>query len=88
VAGCMTRIGNLGGAVGTWVSGWVLQQSLAAHSAAIHVPVAAMTAAQKAAGLLPGYHANFLLFAAAFGIGMCCWLLVDATRPVVEEPKR
>jgi len=86
VAGFMNMIGNLGGAVGPLLSGYVLDHYLRAHAAGLDVSdVSKLTDAQKAAGLLPGYHANFYIFAAVFVIGTLSWLCVDATKPVAED---
>jgi len=38
---------------------------------------------ERAVGELPGYHLNFLLFAGVFVVGAICWLVIDASRPVV-----
>jgi MFS family permease len=85
VAGCMNTIGNLGGAVAGWVTGAILDHTLAAHAVSIGVPVEKMDAAQKAAGLLPGYQINFISFAAVYGVAVLLWLRIDATEPVVPE---
>ena len=37
---------------------------------------------EKAAGLLPGYHINFVIFATVYGIALLFWLRIDATEPV------
>jgi nitrate/nitrite transporter NarK len=85
VAGCMNTIGNLGGAVAGWVTGTILDHTLAAHAAKLGVPVERMDEAQKAAGLLPGYQINFVSFAAVYAVAVLLWLRVDATTPVVPE---
>ena len=85
VAGFMNMIGNVGGTLATVVSGFVLQRSLAAHANRLGKPLDTLTPLEKAAGNLPGYETNFLLFAAVFVIGACCWLRIDATKPVVPE---
>jgi MFS family permease len=87
VAGTMNMIGNLGGFLGTWVSGFILDRTLQSHARALSVTVEQLSGPEKVAGLWPGYQFNFLLFAAAHVIGVICWLRVDATRPVSpEEP--
>jgi MFS family permease len=85
VAGFMNMIGNVGGTLATWISGFVLQRSLAAHAERLGKPVADLSALEKAAGNLPGYETNFLLFAAVCVVGVCCWLQIDATKPVAPE---
>jgi hypothetical protein len=81
----MNTIGNLGGAVAGMVTGRILNHYLADYAAARGVAVDALSAAEKAAGLLPGYHINFMTFAAVYAIAVLLWLRVDATKPVLAE---
>jgi MFS family permease len=85
VAGTMNMIGALGGVLANWATGLILQRSLAAHAAGLQLTTGQLSAAQKAAGELAGYHLNFLIFAAVFVAGTVCWLLIDAGRPLVPE---
>jgi nitrate/nitrite transporter NarK len=84
VAGAMNTIGNLGGAIAGTVTAAILNASLTAHAAGLGRPVDQLSAAEKAAGLLPGYHINFLTFAGVYFLAVVFWLFVDATRPVAE----
>jgi MFS family permease len=85
VAGCMNTIGNLGGATAMVVIGNVIQYTLDGHAAAIGTPVSEMSPAEKAAGLLPGYQINFLLFAVVYAVAVLLWLRIDATEPVSPD---
>jgi MFS family permease len=85
VAGCMNTIGNLGGALAGWLTGVIIQHTLANHAAALHKPVKALTEAEKTAGQLLGFQINFALFAAAYVIAALLWLRIDSTRAVVPE---
>ena len=85
VAGFMNMIGNLGGTAATWISGFVLERSLAAHAHAMNATVESLSAAEKSAGLGHGYQINFLIFAAMYVIGVLCWLRIDATRPIAVK---
>ena len=85
VAGCMNTIGNLGGAAAGWVTGFILNQTLADHAKSLKLPVEQLLAAQKAAGLMPGYQISFVLFGVVYLIAVLLWLRIDATEPVVEE---
>ncbi len=85
VAGFMNMVGNFGGSVAMLVTGWVLQSTLNAHAAALGVAPGALSESEKAAGLLPGYHLNFLIYAAAYGVAVVLWFFIDATKPVVPE---
>jgi MFS transporter, ACS family, glucarate transporter len=85
VAGCMNTIGNLGGAVATWVTGTILQASLDAHAAALGSSVDGLSRAEKAAGLMPGYQINFVLFAGVYFVAVLLWLRIDSTEPVSAD---
>jgi hypothetical protein len=85
VAGAMNTIGNLGGAVAGWVTGTILEATLDAHAAAQGVSVDALTSAETASGLLPGYQINFMVFAAVYVLAVLLWFRIDATRPVAQE---
>jgi hypothetical protein len=85
VAGAMNMIGALGGALANWATGWVVQRTLAAHAAGLGLRPKDLSAAQRAVGELSGYQLNFLVFAGVFVVGAICWLLIDASRPVVAE---
>ncbi len=85
VAGAMNTIGAVGSALANWATGWVVQRSLAAHAAGLGLRPDGLSAGDRAAGELAGYHLNFLIFAAVFVIGTFCWLRIDANRPVAPE---
>jgi MFS family permease len=85
VAGCMNTIGNLGGAVTILVTGFILQYKLNAFAAARGLQVSELSDSEKAAGLLPGYQINFLLYALVYVVAIFLWLRIDATEPVVPE---
>jgi MFS family permease len=85
VAGCMNTIGNLGGAVAVYLTGPILRNALDSYANAHQLNVAALSASEKAAALLPGYHINFMLYSAVYGIAVLLWLRIDATQPVVPD---
>ncbi len=87
VAGCMNTVGNMGGAAAGWLTGLVLQQSLAAYAADRGVAVAGLSPAGKAAGQLPGFRVCFVLFAAAYFVAVLLWLRIDSTEPVVPADR-
>lgn len=89
VAGCMNTIGNLGGAMTQLVTGYILSVQLKAHAAAQNMAVDQLLDAEKAAGLLPGYHINFAIYGAVYVVAVFLWMRVDATKPIIpdsEEP--
>ncbi len=85
VAGCMNTIGNLGGAVAGWVTGTILEAHLDAHAAALGKSVTELSGVEKAAGMLPGYNVNFLIFASVYFLAVFFWLRIDPTKPVAPQ---
>jgi MFS family permease len=88
VAGCMNTIGNLGGAVSSYVIGWLLAISIDAYLGAqgiINADFANLPLETRQAALLPGYTWNFLIFAGMYASAVLLWLWIDATRPVLAE---
>jgi MFS family permease len=85
VAGFMNMVGNLGGAIGPLLSGYVLDRYLHTAAAGLGVAVEQLPAAVRSAALMEGYRANFWIFAGTFVIGVICWLQIDSTKPVAEE---
>ena len=87
VAGFMNMVGNLGGAIAGWVSGQIVLRAQDAYAADLGVTVQELTKEQLAAGALPGYQTNFLIYAAVFVVGVVCWSQIDSTKPVVPDEK-
>jgi MFS transporter, ACS family, glucarate transporter len=96
VAGCMNTIGNLGGAVGTFMTGLILTLAVTAyeraHGIAIDTLQASNNAAEKLAGdealkaaHWPGYQLSLLSFAGVYFLAVLLWLYIDATKPVAED---
>ncbi|HEV3237357.1 MAG TPA: MFS transporter [Gemmataceae bacterium] len=96
VAGCMNTIGNLGGAVGTFITGVILTQAVKAYENAHGIAIEAMQASSSAPDRLaadealkaahwPGYQLSLLSFAGVYFVGVLLWLFIDATRPVAED---
>jgi MFS transporter, ACS family, glucarate transporter len=83
VAGIMNTVAALSGGLAGWITGLVLESSLARQSLRLGVAAAELSADQRTAGLLPGYHINFYIFAALYFVAMLCWLRIDATRPLI-----
>jgi hypothetical protein len=81
----MNTVGNLGGSVAGWLTGFILKRSLAGEAASLALPVEQLDAAQKALGHLPGYRLSFITFAAVYMIAVVLWLWIDATRPVAPD---
>jgi MFS transporter, ACS family, glucarate transporter len=85
VAGFMNMIGNIGGAVASWASGLTVQKAIAAHATTLGKTIDQMTSAEKAAGAMPGFRTNFLIYGAVLTLAAICWALIDATKPVAPD---
>ncbi len=85
VAGCMNMIGNLGSALGSLVTGYMLKLGLHLQGQELGIAADQLDAAAKTAGLMRGYHVAFLIFAAVHVVSVFCWCMVDSTKPVAEE---
>jgi MFS family permease len=97
VAGCMNTIGNLGGAIAGYSTGAILDHFLYRHAETLGKAVDSqhakllggsveiMTDAEKAAGNMPGYQICFITFGAVYLLAMCCWFLIDSTKPIVPD---
>ncbi len=87
VAGFMNMCGGVGNVLANWLTGFILQQAVATHAANLGLGTDQLTVVQKTTAELSGYHLNFLIFAGMYVVGVICWLLVNANKPmVVEEP--
>jgi len=84
VAGCMNMIGNLGGAVAGFVTGYILELSVAAKASSLSVAETALSQQEKLAGLKQGYHIAFISFACVYALAVFFWLRIDATKRVAE----
>jgi MFS transporter, ACS family, glucarate transporter len=89
VAGCMNTIGNLGGAVATFLTGSILKHWQYVYEQAHALPLDALNAKDNAGllkdALLPGYQVNFIIYAVLYAVTVFLWLGIDATRPVLPE---
>jgi ACS family glucarate transporter-like MFS transporter len=89
VAGCMNTIGNLGGAAGTFMTGYILKVAVARHETVRGVSVDALSGMEQAEFLreahVLGYQINFISFAVVYFLAMLLWFVIDATKPVADE---
>ena len=85
VAGFMNMVGNVGGALASYLSGAILDWATASHARQLGVELGDLTAAQAVDGRLAGYHINFVVFASVCVVSVLCWSLIDASKPVVED---
>jgi nitrate/nitrite transporter NarK len=85
VAGCMNMVGNFGGFVGTYLTGFILRQTKAAHAASLGLSVEQLDTDQIRAGMRPGYELNFLIYAGVYVLAVLLWWRIDATEPVLPD---
>ncbi len=86
-AGFMNMVGNFGGFFAGWLTGSILEGTLAKHADKLGVAVAELSTAQKNEAMLPGYHLGLLTFGGAYCVALVCWLVIDATKPIVADEK-
>ena len=88
VAGCMNTIGNLGGAVSSYVIGWLVARSIDVYlhtHGLVGSEFASLPLSDRQAALAPGYTWNFVIFAGMYAVAVVLWLLIDASKPVLAE---
>jgi MFS transporter, ACS family, glucarate transporter len=84
VGAFMNMAAGLSGALAGWVTGSILEGSIAGRAAQLGVTVTALTPLQVNAALLHGYHVNFYSFAALYAVAFLCWFKIDSTRPITN----
>jgi MFS family permease len=85
VGAFMNMGAGLAGALAGWITGSVLEHSIAARAARLGVEVAGLTTEQTTAALLHGYHLNFYSFAALYVVAFLCWFKIDPTRLISTD---
>jgi len=78
-------IAGLSGALAGWITGSVLEHSIAAKAVQVGVAVNALTPDQTTAALLHGYHVNFYCFAALYVVAFLCWFKIDPTKVIAHD---
>ncbi|WP_240911467.1 MFS transporter [Paludisphaera soli] len=84
-AACMNTVGTLGNALAGWLTGTLVEGSIAAKAAALDVAPAALAEADKRIAAIAGYESAFATYVAAFVLAAACWLLIDPSRPLVPD---
>lgn len=90
VAGCMNTIGNLGGFVAGFLSGWIIDRFRDSVGLVIAGGVGNPDAASAHKEILleagrPGWTINFIIFGAVYVLATLFWLRFDSTKPVAQE---
>jgi MFS family permease len=75
-AACMNTIGTLGAAFANWLTGTIVERSLASRAAVLDVAVGQLPAVEKQAASMAGYETVFLTYAAAYVVAAVCWVMV------------
>lgn len=86
-AACMNTVGTLGNALAGWLTGTLVEGSLAARAAALHVAPSGLAEADRRLAAIAGYESAFGTYVAAFLIAAVCWLLIDPSRPIAAEDR-
>lgn len=80
VGAFMNMCAGLAGSLAGWLTGSILEHSVAQHAA--HLGVAQLTPTEQTAALLHGYHLNFYTFAALYAVAFVCWFRIDPTESI------
>lgn len=75
-AACMNTIGTLGAAFANWLTGTLVERSLARHAETLQVAVAQLPTTVKQAASLSGYQTVFTTYVAAYILAAACWAMV------------
>ena len=81
----MNMIGNLGGALTTAISPWIVKLYIARVADAHGVSVAELSPQLKSAAARAGWNINFAIYAAVYFLAIVFWLNVNANKPVPQE---
>lgn len=82
VAGTMNMIGNLGGAIVTYLTGSILTHHKEAYAAAKGLEIAEMTKADIREALYGGYQTNMMMFAGIYILAAVFWMFIRAEKPL------
>ncbi len=89
VGAFMNMIAGIAGALAGWITGSILEHSIAAHAGTLGVAVEKLTEAQTTEALIHGYHINFYTFAALYVVAFLCWFKIDPTKSLdTPEPAK
>jgi len=72
----MNTIGTLGAAFANWLTGTLVERSLAARAATLQIAVDELSTADKRSSALAGYQTVFFTYALAYVIAAVCWTLL------------
>ena len=81
-AACMNTIGTLGTALAGWLTGSLVERSLAARAVAVGLTPGQLSGAERHLAVLSGYESAFTTYIAVFILAASCWTLIDPSRPI------
>ncbi|MCC9608078.1 MFS transporter [Blastopirellula sp. JC732] len=85
-AATMNMVGTFGAAFAGWLTGTLIQNSLAASAAAVNTSVELLSPAQRQGAILEGYDHLFLINIFVFLIAAVCWMFVTVEHPADDAP--
>lgn len=84
-AACMNMIGSAGSAFATWVTGSIVEWSVAARAEQLQVMVEQLAAAEKASATLAGFQTVFSTYSLVYVVAAICWIFIRVDRPLVAD---
>jgi len=82
VSGTMNMIGNLGGALITYVSPFILRVARDRYAEAHGIAAELLSKDQLREAMMPGWRINFVIFGVVYFFAMLFWFGIDATKPL------
>ena len=83
-AACMNTIGTLGNALAGWLTGTLVEQSLATRAAAQELTLSQLSTIDRHLAVLSGYESAFATYVTVFILAALCWTLIDPTKPIAS----
>ncbi|MEX1041505.1 MAG: MFS transporter [Pirellulaceae bacterium] len=84
-AASMNMVGTFGAALAGWLTGTLIETSVAARAAVLQVTVEQLPLLEKHAAVLHGYDWLFMINVGVFVTAAVCWCFIDASKPIVPE---
>jgi hypothetical protein len=81
----MNTVGTLGNALAGWLTGTLVEGSIVARAATLHVAPTALDLADKRLAAISGYESAFGTYVAAFVLAAVCWLFINPSRPLISS---
>lgn len=85
IAACMNTAGTAGASLASWLTGTIVQRSIASTAAEQAIEVDRLDPAVRLASEMSGYDAVFISYAAVYLVAAICWWGIDPRRPIGSE---